>query len=176
MPPSETLPRRPTLLNSCAMAATAAEARFRVDYPNARTQSSRIIALDRGAAAAVCRLAQRGWRGARFFSEVDATTGNGQRSPTDATLRGCDGSVARLEAELADADLVVMVATADDGAETAAVVGRKCAERGITATGLVLADWGARNEAVSSLRPYAMVLVISEDEGDVEGILTALRV
>lgn len=159
------------------MAATAAEARFRLSYPpDARTQASRVIALDEGAATVVCRLARQGWRGARFFRYVGATTVDGQESPTDGILRACDGSEARLSDELADADLVVMVVTANDGAGAASVIGEKCVERGIMATGLVLTEWGGLDEAVSGLRPYAMVLVISEDERDVEGILTALRV
>jgi len=51
---------RPTLLNSCAMAATAAEASFRVPYPNSMTRQSRIIALDeRGRDLSSAQLAQQ---------------------------------------------------------------------------------------------------------------------
>ena len=41
----------PTLLGSCAKAASAAEVRFRVDYPNSKARVSRIIALDEASAA-----------------------------------------------------------------------------------------------------------------------------
>ena len=43
----------PTLLSSCARASTREEARFRVDYPNSATRSTRIFALDKRAADAV---------------------------------------------------------------------------------------------------------------------------
>ena len=59
---------RPTLLSSCAKAATAAEARFRVPYPNALTRASRIFALDAGAAEAMFAITEDPWNGAHFLT------------------------------------------------------------------------------------------------------------
>ena len=61
---------RPTLLNSCAHAATADEARFRIDGAIGG-RSVVIVALDERAAEVVDRLAERPWGGARFFPSPD---------------------------------------------------------------------------------------------------------
>ena len=58
----------PTLLSSCAKAATAAEARFRVDYPNSKARASRIIALDADAADLMHRIDDDSWGEAHFLS------------------------------------------------------------------------------------------------------------
>ncbi|MPZ88171.1 MAG: 3-methyl-2-oxobutanoate hydroxymethyltransferase [Nitriliruptorales bacterium] len=179
MPPSDApvqQMRRPTLSSSCARAATAEEARFRLRYPRA-TQASRIVALDQEAAPIVCRLAGREWSGdARFLTYQARVGAEGNGLPVDAALRTCDGSETRLSSELDDAEIVVMVATADDAVEAASLIGDACAERRIMTTGLVLAEWGALDATVSSLRPNAMVMVVSMDEDELVGILTALRV
>lgn len=179
MPPSDAPVdrlRRPTLSSSCARAATAGEARFRLHYPRA-TQASRIIALDQQAAPIVCRLAGREWTGdAHFLTYQAPVSAEGNGLPVDAALRTCDGSEARLSSELEDAETVVMIATTDGTAEAASLVGGACAERRIMTTGLVLAEWGALDATLSSLRPNAMVIVVSKDEEELVGILTALRV
>lgn len=159
------------------MAATAAEARFRVDYPNALQLESRIIALDGDAAALVCRLAKQEWSGiAHFLTYQAPMTGNGRGGGTDATLRFCGGSQVLLSDVLSDADAAVMVATTGSGAEAAAVIGNACAVRGVMTTGLVLGRSNTSNTTLASLRPYAMVLASPESEEDLMGILSALRV
>jgi hypothetical protein len=144
---------RPILLSSCAIAATAAEARFRIDRPIAGRKAL-IVALDGEAAGVVDRVAERPWGGARFFRTPD---------------------VAPVLAELDDADVTIMVATADADGDAASELARECAARGIMLAGLVL---GGRLEvagAVSALRPYARNLMITDDEEDVAAVLTALR-
>jgi hypothetical protein len=143
-----TTPTRPILLNSCAVAATAAEARFRIDRPIGG-RSARVVALDDGAADAVGRVAEQQWQGARFFTGEEL-------SP----------------AELDDADLVIMIATDGDGADSAAEIAQACSARGIMTAGLILGDSA---EAVSALRPYARVLMVTDDEHDVSEVLRALR-
>lgn len=175
MPRSDVHQRRPTLLNSCALAATAAEARFRINYPKQLTQPSSVIALDSGADAVVSRLSAQHWSSAHFLNYQAPIVVNGQGTSRDGMLRATDGSDVLLSDELAGANLVVMVASTNDGAEAAAVIGEGCAERGIMTTGVVLAEWGALEEALASLRPYAMVIVVSRDEDDIQGILSALR-
>src|SRR5262249_51799251 len=56
---------RPTLLNSCAYAATAAEARFRINAKPQQPRCTSVVALDPAAANLVAELAGRPWLGAR---------------------------------------------------------------------------------------------------------------
>ncbi|MGH3747543.1 MAG: hypothetical protein ACRDT8_09115, partial [Micromonosporaceae bacterium] len=122
------LPTQPTLLNSCAMAATAAEARFRIDYSEHARRASRVIALDEPAAAVVRGLAGQDWRGGHFlvFDRTLPAKSGGELS-VDATLRTADGVEVLLSEELADADTAVVVATASARVEAAEVIGDACA-------------------------------------------------
>jgi len=142
----------PILLNSCARAATAEEARFRIHRPIGG-RAALVIALDDQAAEVVDRVAEKPWRGARF-------------------LHAGDGNLLR---ELADADVAIMIATADADADVASTIARACAERGIMTAGLVLGEQLEVAGAVSGLRPYARNLMVTSDEDDVAEVLTALR-
>lgn len=168
---------RPTLLSSCARAATAAEARFRIDAPIADHRATRIVALDDGATAVVRRVAQQRWgSGARFFTyEAWDRPVGGNGGLADIALRSTDGSTARLSDELTGADVMVMVATADDGAEAASVIGDACTLRGIMTAGLIVGEGRDVGAAVAALRPHARVLMRSMDEHDVSDVLKALR-
>lgn len=172
--PRSDIERRPTLLNSCASAATAAEARYRIDYPTMGMRASRIIALDAGAAAIVRGLAGRQWSGGHFLVFDSVLPADG--SAGDAMLRTAEGAPAWLSDELDSADTVVMVATADADATAASVIGDACAERMVMSAGLVLSTVENVDGVVSALRPNAMVLVILKDPDDVPAILGALRV
>jgi hypothetical protein len=167
-------PVRPTLLNACASAATAAEARFRIDRPISGG-SARVIAMDGGAAEVVRRVAEQPWGAARFLTSETPAAGGANGASTDVVLRDLDGSGSRLSDELADADVAIMIATSDDGAEAAAAIARACAERGITTAALILGDRPELGPAVSALRPYARILMATADEDDVSEVLTALR-
>jgi hypothetical protein len=144
-----TTPARPILLNSCARAATAEEARFRIDRPIGG-RSALVVALDDAAADVVDRVAQRPWQGARFARALDA-------------------------ALLSDTDLVIMIATGDADAEAASTIAQACAERGIMTAGLILGERLDVGAAVSALRPFARNLMVTADEEDVAEVLTALR-
>lgn len=151
-----TAPAHPVLANSCARAATAAEARFRIDRPIAGW-SALVVALDAAAAEVVDRVAQRPWRGARF-------------------VHAEDGAEAALSDELADTDVAIMIATADADGDAASAISRACVERGIMTAGLILGDRLDVGAAVSALRPHARNLMVTSDEDDVAEVLTALRV
>jgi hypothetical protein len=174
---TDTSVRRPTLLNSCSMAATSAEARYRIDYPIQLRRASRIVALDAEAAEIVSALADYDWGGAHFFTFSESVPSAGPQGPLeDARLRAPDGSEALLSDELEDADVVVMVATADGSAEAASVIGQACAARMIMPAGLILDQEGAGvEEAIAALRPYAMVLTILKEGSDIAAVLSALR-
>ena len=168
--------RRPTLLHSCARAATTAEARYRVDYPNSLERVSRIIALDDRAAAILGPVADRPWRGARFLLVDTVPTGDGDSDEDlEARLRSFEGGTSLLSQELDGADVMVMVATGDEGAKAASIIGRASFRRRIMTAGLVVRGKHAPNNAVNVLRPYASVLVVSPDEQYIADVLTALR-
>ena len=157
----------PILANSCARAATAAEARYRIDAPIAPSRGARVIALDEGAAAVAARVAGQQWANARFLiceGGADALQ-----------LRGIGGPSADPAEHLADADVVVMIATQDAGADCAYAIGRACWERSIMTAGIVLGDGFDAERAVAALRPHARVLLPSGDESDVAELLAALR-
>lgn len=166
---------RPTLLSACARAATAAEARFRIDRPIGG-RAARVVALDDGAAAVVRRVAAQEWSGARFFTcEEPRAARGGNGAAADLVLRAVDGSESRLSEELDDADVAIMVATADAGPEAASTIARACVRRGIMTAGLILGERPEVGEAVAALRPYARVLMVTDDDDDVTEVLTALR-
>jgi hypothetical protein len=146
-------PIRPILASSCARAATAAEARFRIDRPIG-SRSALVVALDDDAAGVVDRVAERPWGAARFFRSAGEL---------------------RLDSDLEDADVAIMVATADADGEAASTIARACAARGIMTAGLILGDRAEVAGAVSALRPYARNLMVTGDEDDVAAVLTALR-
>jgi hypothetical protein len=161
-----------TSLSSCARAASAAEARYRIDAP-VESRRARVIALDEPAADVLRSVAALEWASARFFV-CDTVGGSGEAD--DVLLRGIDGSPAVLSGELAGAHVVVMVATQDSGANCAYVIGKACWERAVMTAGLVLGDGSQTHGAVAALRPHARVLLPTADESDLVELLTALRV
>ncbi len=170
---------RPTLLNSCARAATAAEARFRIDYLEPGRRASRVIALDEVAAEIVRDLAGRQWQGGGHFLALDQPAGT---QPGPALRDAALGTGASLSAELDGADVAVLIATAaatPASALAASAIGNECAFRGIMSAGLVLcgaAGSDSVRDVVTALRPNAMVLVVLCESDDIAEILTALRV
>jgi hypothetical protein len=148
-----TTPARPILSSSCARAATAEEARFRIDRPIGGRKAL-IVALDDGAAEIVDRVAERPWGAAEFLTTPD---------------------VEAVTARLADADVVIVVATADADGDAASSLARAGAEHGIMLAGLILGEHDEVAAAVAALRPYARNLMITRDEDDVAAVLTALR-
>ncbi len=176
--PASSPPPRPTLRSSCALATTAAEARFRISRPDTATRDARVIAIDEHAAVLVrAAAAARTWRGGHFlaFDRV-ASPAEAGSSLADAVLRAADGTASLLSVELAGADLAVMVATAAARPQAASVIGDACAQRMIMSAGLVIGDEGETGPVVSALRPNAMVLVVLDQGSDMPEILTALRV
>ena len=133
--------------------------------------------MDEQAAELARRLATSAerWRGGHFLVFEGVAPAGGE-----ARLRTTDGAQALLSEELADADVVVMLAGPTGGhgasAEAAAVIGDACAARSIMSAGLVVPGHGSVDEVVAALRPNAMVLVILQNGDDVAEILSALRV
>ena len=167
---------RVTLLpTSSARAHTAAEAKFRITYPLAPARAVRVIALDSGAEAIVRRAAAMPWHSASFFTAGTSWSREVfEGGPGEVILHDLDGASASLNELLTDIDATIMVATADTGTEAASAIGSACAIRGIMTAGLVFGR-STSSMTVSALRPYARVLVVSNDESDLEAILIAMR-
>lgn len=162
------------------MMASAEQARFRVDYPNSRPRSSRIIALDDGSLSALLALKDHLWNGARFLRYLRAETISRQfpAIAVDARLEDTDGRWTSLRKEVAEADVIVMVATAGGSArEAAEVIGNTCAVLGKLATGLVLKTAEDEGLAITlrAMRPHAAMLVVSTGADYIGEMLTALR-
>ncbi|POF34522.1 hypothetical protein [Roseibium marinum] len=172
-------PNHPTLLGSCARAATAEEARFRVQYPNSRTRSSRIFALDAGAAEAMYAITEDPWNGAHFLTLVDR--GPVDPATTDARdlpLAHPDGTSADLTEETDGADVVVLLATSGDNEGAAEVIAREAFHRHIMCAGLALGSGksdASVDRVVNSMRRFATVLVVARDNDYIPAMLTALR-
>jgi hypothetical protein len=164
---------RPTLLSSCALATTAAEAGFRIDAKPQTARATRVVALDDGAAQIVRPLPEQPWLGAHFLRYGGARVEPGSEL-ADVMLDTPDGRQVLLSAELADADFVMMIATTGSGAAAATAIGNACTLRGIMTAGVILGADGDVTDAVTALRPHARVLLVSEDQRDVSGVLTAL--
>ena len=163
--------RRPILLNSCASAASTAEARFRVDYPNSKGRATRVVSLDEGALSLIGDLTRWSSDSTHLLEFVSRIEG----APADARLRSIEGLERRLSDELEEADVAIMVASTGAAADPAAVVGRASADRRIMTAGLALGSSREVAPAVAALRPYAAVLVVSADVGFVPEMLAALR-
>jgi hypothetical protein len=166
-------PVRPTLLNSCAFATSAAEARFRIDAAPQPDRQTRVVALDPGASAVVRPLIGLPWRSSKFLTYAPNRM---LPAPTNAaTLTNTvDGSDVPLTQALNDADFVLMVATANDGAPAASAIGLECVRRGIMTAAVVLGEWHAVDDAVNALRPHARVLLVSRDHGDVAELMSVV--
>lgn len=164
---------RPTLLSSCALAATAAETRFRVPYPNSSPRQSRVIALDEGARRMMLAIAEEPWKGAHFLTLAARQP---DVSPNDVLLQGIDGAERLYSAEVQGADLVVLVATTSEGAREAGIIGRIARSRAVMTAGIVVSrDDHLADSVVAAIRPSAAVLVIASGEDYLPAMLTAMR-
>jgi len=162
---------RPILANSCALAATAAEARFRIDAKPQTPRTTSVVALDDGAMMLVRELAGQEWNAARFLGLPDGTPAG---EYADLQLRTVDGEAVRLSDELARADFVMMIATDGGGAAAATTIGDACTLRGIMTAGLVVGANGESGPALTALRPNARVLLVTGDERDATELLAAV--
>lgn len=167
------------MLSESARAASAAEARFRINDPNSRPRAIKIIALDRPSEDVVGRLAQSSWTSATFLTAFASTPPRGERFSMQGWLSDLAGHAKNLVDEIHDADQVVMVATAGEDAQAASIIGEACSLKRVVTTALVLGATSTSDEAVSrtlaQLRPWALMLVIADAEEYIADMLTALR-
>jgi hypothetical protein len=161
-----------------ARMATAAEARYRIDAPNSKPKRVKVIALDRPSEAIVKDLARKTWNGATFFTASSFVPTSGSFS-MQGWLSDLAGRTKSLVDEVDTSDLVVMVATAGENAQAAALIGEACSLKRITTTGLILGAPSASDEmlskTLSQLRPWSLMLVIASSVDYIEDMLIALR-
>jgi hypothetical protein len=174
--------RQPTLLNSCAFAATAAEARFRINAKPQPDRQTRVVALDSGAGAIIRPLVGLPWRSSRFLRYDGARPIPMPRTDqipagaevADLALVSVDGGQVQLSTELSGTDFVLMVATGNDGATAGATIGMACMLRGIMTAAVVLGGDHHADGAITALRPFARVLLVSHDPDDVAEVMSAV--
>ena len=151
--------------------------RYRIDRPIRGRQGARIIALDaRRRRDRRTDSAPAPGADARFFALAEPVGDVGDGGSESVALRGTDGEVSSLLAELEDADVVIMVATTEADAAAATIIGAACTVRGIMTAGpghRRAHDWSVPRWR--RLRPHARVLLVTGDEHDVVDLLTALR-
>jgi len=148
---------------------SAAEAQFRVQTPNSRPASIKIIALNIGGEAVVRRLAAVAWQHATFFTAV----------LPDEALRDLGGDSRSITEEVGTADLVVFVAAPGGRAHAAAAIGRACSLDRVMTTGLVVgaasAPEGELSKTLAQLRPWSLMVVIAKNDEYIDDMITALR-
>jgi hypothetical protein len=164
-----------------ARMSSAAEARFRVDYPNSKPRLVKVIALDAASERVVKRAAERPWQGASFFTSLtfDGTPRGGEGWSIKAWLSDLAGRTKALVEEVQSADLVVMVSSAGTSAQAAAVIGEACAVRKIMTMALIIGSEQRSDEELSktlaNLRPHASMIVVASGDEYIEEMLAALR-
>jgi hypothetical protein len=164
-----------------ARMSSAAEARFRIDYPNSKPRVVKVVALDAASERVVKRVAQQAWQRATFFTSIkfEGAPRSGESWSMQAWLSDLAGRTKALVEEVAAADLLVMVSSAGTGAQAAAVIGEACAVRKVMTMALIIGSEQRSNEELSqtlaALRPYASMLVIASGDEYIEEMLAALR-
>src|SRR6185436_4863888 len=161
-----------------ARMSSAAEARYRIDAPNSRTRSVKVIALDHASERVVKELTGRKWNNASFFTASAFGSTPKQGESFSGWLSDLAGRTKNLIEEVNSADLVVMVAAAGESAQAASIIGEACSVKRVM-TALVLGGPAISDEALSKtlspLRPWALMLVIASAEDYIADMLTALR-
>jgi hypothetical protein len=154
-----------TGVSACAVATTAKEAAYRIDYPLAAARNTRVVALDPEAEAMVRRAAELPWGQARFFSVADP----------GHTLVEVTGACVDLGEVLEDTNTVVMVSVDGSNAGAVSTIGAACKVRGIMTAGLVVTPGALTSEALFHLRPHARILLVPAEEDDLVELLRATR-
>jgi hypothetical protein len=159
-------------------ATSAAEARFRIDAPNSRPRAIKVIALDPASEAIVKNLAQEKWAHATFLTTLSARP-RGEPFSMSGWLADLAGHIKDLVDEIDNADLVVMIASAGENAEAATIIGEACSLKRVMTTALVVAPTTVSDAALartlSTLRPWALMLVVANDADYIADMLVALR-
>jgi hypothetical protein len=87
--------------------------------------------------------------------------------------------VAQLLADVADADLVVMIVGAGNDAHAAAIIGEACSTRRVMTHTAIVRAAHATDEALSrtlaQVRPWSLMVVVANEDDYVDDILRSFR-
>jgi hypothetical protein len=91
-----------------------------------------------------------------------------------------DGRTFRVRDQVAASDQVIMLAGPGGGAAAAALIGRACSLRRVTTTALIVGAQHASDRELSrtlaQLRPWSLMVVISNTDEYIADMMAALRV
>lgn len=159
-------------MSESARATTAAESCFRVPYPNSRSRTASLIALDPPSVSlverAVAHLPER-----RRIVTLSAS------SADPAWMQKIEAQAQALIDDAGRSDMLVMVAEAGNDASEGALIGEACRLRGVPVTALVIAGVntpdGVVARTLAQLRPFSTMIVVANGPEYVEDMLAALR-
>jgi len=169
------------MTSESARMTTAAAAKFRIEAPNSKPRAIKVIALDAPSERLVKELAQSRWNDATFFtaSAFAGKPGRRERFSMTGWLSDLAGRTKDLIDEIDSADLILMIATAGENAEAAAIIGEACHVKHVMSTAVVLGSGSNSDETLSGtlaqLRPHVMMLVIPRADEYVVEMLAALH-
>jgi hypothetical protein len=87
--------------------------------------------------------------------------------------------VAQLVADVADADLVVMIVGAGNDARAAAIIGEACSARRVMTHTAIVRAAQATDEALSrtlaQVRPWSLMVVVANEDDYVDDLLKSFR-
>jgi hypothetical protein len=90
-----------------------------------------------------------------------------------------DHEIAQLVANVEDTDLVVMVVAAGSDASAAAIIGEACSARRVMTHTAIVRTAAATGEALArtlaQVRPWSLMVVVSNEEDYVDDVLTSFR-
>ena len=158
-------------ISESARMSSAAEARFRVQAANSRPRSIKAIALDPAGEHVVRRLAASGQLPQATFLAAHLRDGAVALSTLNGTARDVDE-------EIEHADLVVLVAGHGGHADAATAIGQACSLQRVMTTCLVVGAHGseqALSKTLAQIRPWSLMVVVSEGDDYVADLMTALR-
>jgi hypothetical protein len=162
---------------------SAAEARFRVQAPNAGPRTIKVIALDAAGEAVIRRLAGAGWTHATFLTAaaraMSGDRGDASHGLASDALSDLAGHRRSIADEVDTADLVVLVAGPGGEAHAASIIGEACSRRRVMTTGFLVgvssASQGALSKTLAQLRPWSLMVVVAKNDDYIDDMLTALR-
>jgi hypothetical protein len=118
------------------------------------------------------------WNNAHFLTVLANGTITPGTASRDIPISHPDGAAADLDAELAGADVVVLLATDGSSESAAEVIARECFKRKIMCAGIALkrgTSAGNMDQVVNSMRKFTRVLVVAQDDDYIPAMLAALQ-
>jgi hypothetical protein len=166
-----------------ARMTTAHEAAYRIQYPNSKPRSVKIIALDTASARMLVDVAREHWNGAAFFTSLsfsaDGSPGDAQGTTLHAWLGDLAGRTMELVGEVATSDFVVVIASAGSDARSVSIIADACTAHNKSLLALVVPAKSTSDadiaKSLGHLRPFAKMLVVASDADYIIAMLTALR-